>query len=77
MRAMKIADVRRHTGRKLSYAEACTLANPADPFLRNMSVALSLHAWNNTAADWLRLEASLVILAQRRRGAAGEPRRRD
>ena len=38
------------------------VANPGDPFLRNMAVALSLHSWNNTAQDWLRLEAALVIL---------------
>jgi hypothetical protein len=40
-------------------------------FLRNMAGALSLHTWNNTVQDWVRLEAVLVILrhkAQRPRG---------
>jgi hypothetical protein len=37
MHAMKLADVRKHTGRKLSYSEAVKIANPRDPFLRNMS----------------------------------------
>ena len=62
MKPLKLAEVRKHTGRKLTYAEAITLANPADPFLRNMALALSLHPWNNTPQDWLRLEAALVIL---------------
>jgi hypothetical protein len=65
MRPMKLADVRKHTGTALSYEQAITLANPGDPFLRNMAVALSLHSWNNTPADWMRLEAALVILRHR------------
>jgi hypothetical protein len=32
-----------------------------------MAVALSLHSWNNTLQDWLRLEAALVILYHRPR----------
>ena len=67
MKPMKLAEVRKHTGRQLSYVEAVKLANPGDPFLRNMAVALSLHTWNNTAQDWLRLEAALVILYHKRR----------
>ena len=66
MKPMKLADVRKHTGRQLTYEEAIKLANPGDPFLRNMAVALSLHTWNNTPQDWLRLEAALVILHHRR-----------
>ena len=62
MKPMKLADVRKHTGRQLTYAEAAKLANPGDPFLRNMAVALSLHSWHNTLQDSLRLEAALVIL---------------
>lgn len=62
--------VRQHTGGKLSYDAACKLANPADPFLRNMAIALSLHSWSNTAAEWQRLEAALVILAHKRRRRA-------
>jgi hypothetical protein len=62
MKPMKLADVRKHTGRQLTYEEAIKLANPGDPFLGNMAVALSIHSWNNTPQDWLRLEAALVIL---------------
>jgi hypothetical protein len=62
MKPMKLAEVRKHTGRRLSYPEAVKIANPSDPFLRNMAIALSLHSWNNTPPDWLRLEASLVII---------------
>ena len=67
MKLMRLADVRKHTGRQLTYAEAVKLANPGDPFLGNMAVALSLHTWNNTLHDWLRLEAALVILHHRSR----------
>jgi hypothetical protein len=69
MKPMKLADVRKHTGRQLAYEEAIKLANPGDPFLRNMAVALSLHTWNNTPQDWRRLEAALVILRHRPRRA--------
>jgi hypothetical protein len=69
MRPMKLADVRTHTGTQLTYEQAIELANPGDPFLRNMAVALSLHSWNNTPQDWLRLEAALVILHHRPRRA--------
>jgi len=43
MNPLKLAEVRKHTGRQLTYADALKLANPRDPFLRNMAVALSLH----------------------------------
>jgi len=62
MKPMRLADVRKHTGGKLGYAEAVKLANPGDPLLRSMAIALSLHTWNNTPQDWLRLEAALVII---------------
>jgi hypothetical protein len=32
-----------------------------------MAIALSLHTWNNTPQDWLRLEAALVIIHNQRR----------
>ena len=67
MKPLPLAIVRQHTGRRLTYAEACRHANPGDPFLRNMAIALSLHSWQNTEAEWLRLEAALVILAAKRR----------
>jgi hypothetical protein len=62
MKPMELAEVRQHTGRKLTYAEAVKLADPGDPFLRNIAIALSLHSWKNTPQDWLRLEAALVII---------------
>jgi hypothetical protein len=64
---MKLAEVRKHTGQKLTYAEAVKLADPGDPFLGSMAVALSLHSWNNSLQDWLRLEAALVIIHHRAR----------
>jgi hypothetical protein len=67
MKPMRLADVRQHTGQQLTYAGAVKLANPGDPFLRNMAIALSLHSWNNTPQDWLRLEAALVIIHHRPR----------
>ena len=67
MKPMRLPDVRKHTGRTLTYAEAVKLANPGDPFLRDMAVALWLHSWNNTPQDWLRLEAALVILHHKQR----------
>ncbi len=36
MKPLSLATVRQHTGCKLAYGEACTIANPHDPFLRNM-----------------------------------------
>jgi hypothetical protein len=70
MKPMKLAVVRKHTGREpLIYAEAVKLANPGDLFLRNMALALSLHSWNNTHQDWLRLEAALVIVHHRQQRA--------
>ena len=72
MKPIRLADVRKHTGRRLTYEEAIKLANPGDPFLRNMAVALSLHTWSNTPQDWQRLEAALVILHHGPRRHAGE-----
>ena len=69
MKPLKLAAVRKHTGRQLTYAEAITLAIPGDPFLPNMAVALSLYTWNYTGQDWLRLEAALVILHHKPRRA--------
>ena len=69
MKPMSLADVRKQTGRKLTYAEAVKLASPGDPFLRNMAIALSLHTWKNTLQDWLRLQAAIVILHRRPRTA--------
>jgi hypothetical protein len=57
MKPMKLAEVRKHTGQQLTYEQAVKLANPGDPFLRNMAVALSLHTWNNTVQR-LELERS-------------------
>ena len=74
MKPMKLAEVRMHTGRRLTYAEAVKLASPGDPFLRNMAVALSFHTWNNTVQDWLRLEAALVILNHKHGRGTAPPR---
>ena len=69
MKPMKIAEVRRHTGRRLTPEEAAQYVSPSQSptIIRNQACALSLHSWLNTATDWLRLEACLVLLADRRR----------
>ena len=69
MKPMRLTEVRKHTGQRLTYARAVKLVNPGDPFLRDMAVALSLHSWNNASQDWLRLEAALVILHHKGRKA--------
>ena len=69
MKPMKLAEVREHTGRHLTIEEAVQYASPgqSEMVTRNQACALSLHSWLNTATDWLRLEACLVLLAHKRR----------
>jgi hypothetical protein len=50
----------------LTYDDAARIVRPGDPFLRQMTIDLSLHAWENTAEDLRRLEAVLVVLAHKR-----------
>jgi len=38
-------------------------ANAAQPYLSNMIRALQLMPWENTAADWQRLEAAVIVRA--------------
>ena len=69
MKSMKLADVRKHTGRQLTVEEAAQYVSPGQSVTatRNQACALSLHSWLNSATDWLRLEACLVLLAHKRR----------
>ena len=69
MKSMKLAEVRKHTGRELTVEEAAQYVSPAQSptVIRNQACALSLHSWLNAATDWLRLEACLVLLADKRR----------
>jgi hypothetical protein len=68
MRAMKLADVRKRTGGAMTLEEANKLVgNQPTTCIANMTVALSLHTWNNTADDWRWLEAALVVRNHRRR----------
>ena len=69
MKPMKLAEVRKHTGRRLTPEQAAQHVSPSqsDTVLRNQACALSLHPWLNSATDWLRLKACLVLLADRRR----------
>jgi hypothetical protein len=69
MKPIKLAEVRKHTGRKLTVEEAAQYVSPgqSETVTRNQACALSLHSWSNTATDWLRLEACLVLLANNRR----------
>jgi hypothetical protein len=69
MKSMKLAEVRKHTGRELTVDEATQYVSPGQSctVTRNQARALSLHSWLNSATDWLRLEACLVLLADKRR----------
>jgi hypothetical protein len=69
MKPMKLAEVREHTGRRLNAEEAAQYVNPSQSATatRNQARALSLHSWSNSPTDWLRLEACLVLLADKRR----------
>jgi hypothetical protein len=64
MKPMKLAEVRKHTGRELTVEEAAQYVSlgQSETVTRNQACALSLHSWSNTATDWLRLEACLVVL---------------
>jgi hypothetical protein len=68
MGPMKWRYVVERTGRAtMSKEEARTLVSDAQPvILRNQALALSLMTWSNTAEDWLRLQACLVLLRGRR-----------
>ena len=72
MKPMKLAEVRKHTGCRLTVEEAAQYVSPGQSVTatRNQACALSLHSWLNTATDWLRLEACLVLLAHKRRRKA-------
>jgi hypothetical protein len=69
MKPMKLAEVRKHTGRELTVEEAAGYVSPgqSETVTRNQACALSLHSWSNTATEWVRLEACLVLLARKRR----------
>ena len=66
---MKLAEVRKRTGRHLTIEEAAQYVSPgqSETVTRNQACALSLHSWLNSTTDWLRLEACLVLLANKRR----------
>ena len=69
MKPMKLDEVRKHTGRELTVEEAAQYVSlcQSETVTRNQACALSLHSWLNTATEWLRLEACLVLLADKRR----------
>jgi hypothetical protein len=69
MKPMKLAEVRKHTGCRLTIEEAAQFVSPGQSVTatRNQAGALSLHSWLNSPTDWLRLEACLVLLADKRR----------
>jgi hypothetical protein len=66
---MKLADVRKHTGLlPMTYEEASRIVgNQPATCVDNMVVALSLHSWSNTAEDWRRLEAAIIVRNRRSR----------
>ena len=69
MKPMKLDEVRKHTRRELTVEEAAQYVSQgqSDTVTRNQACALSLHSRSNSATDWLRLEACLVLLAHKRR----------
>ena len=69
MKPMKLAEVRKHTGRHLTIEEAAQYVSPgqSDTVTRNQACALSLHSWSVSAADWLRIHSCLVLLSNKRR----------
>jgi hypothetical protein len=69
MKPMNLAEVRKYTGRELTVEEAAQYvsAGQSATATRNQACALSLHSWSNSPTDWLRLEACLVLLADKRR----------
>jgi hypothetical protein len=71
LKPLKLSAVRQHTGRRMTVDEAAGFVSPRQPrrIIRNQACALSLHTWNNTTTDWLRLEACLVLLNAQRAGA--------
>jgi hypothetical protein len=76
MNTISLATVRQHTRRELSVAEAQGLVISANlSVLKAQAAALSLHSWNNTPAEWLRLEACLVLIEERRRSSRPVPPR--
>ncbi len=77
MNIIKLYAVRRHTGRELTVDQAKTIvSHPNISVVKAQAAARSLHSWDNTPEEWLRLEACLVLIAERRRGSCAEPRRR-
>jgi hypothetical protein len=69
MTIMRLAEVCQHTGRQLTVDEAKTfVSHPNISVVKAQAAALSLHSWNNTPEEWLRLEACLVLIGERRRG---------
>ena len=68
MNLIKLEAVRRHTRRELTPDQAKTLvSHPNISVVKAQRVALSLHPWGNTPEEWLRLEACLVLIEERRR----------
>jgi hypothetical protein len=68
MKSMSLADVRKHTGCRMSLEEAQKIVgNRPTTRIANRAVALSLHTWNNAVEDWRRLEAALIVRKRRSR----------
>jgi hypothetical protein len=69
MKPMTLAEVRQHTGRALTVEGAAQYVSPGQSatVTRNQACGLSLHPCSNSPTDWLRLEACLVLLADKRR----------
>ena len=77
MNIIKLDAVRRHAGRQLSVDQAKThVSHPNISVVKAQAAALSLHPWNNTPDEWLRLEACLVLIEERRRNPRPTPQQK-
>ena len=76
MNLLNLDTVRKQTRRELTVAEARGLVISANlSVLKAQAAALSLHPWLNTSAEWLQLEACLVLIEDRRCNPRKAPQR--
>jgi hypothetical protein len=74
MNILKLNAVRRHTRRELTAADARHLVVSANlSVLKAQAAALSSHSRLNAPAEWLQLEACLVLIEERRRSPRPAP----
>lgn len=65
MTARNIATLRMERDQVSAARKIVGNANSAEPFLSNMIRALCMMTWQNSASDWQRLEAAIIVRAHR------------